>query len=61
MRLRGAVALEYVLVMALVAMAMIGAFKLWGKAVRNATEESGVAAEGGYDASSGIGGALEAP
>lgn len=58
---RGAIALEYILIMALVAIALMGAFRHYGKKVRAATEETGVAAEGGYDEGRGTGGALEAP
>jgi len=58
---RGAVALEYILIVALVAIAMIGAFRAWGDKTRENVENVGVHAEGGYDAETGYGGALQPP
>lgn len=59
--IRGAVALEYILITALVAMALIGAFRMWGKRVAIAVGETSRSPVGGYDPKTGIGGALKSP
>ena len=43
---RGAVALEYILLMALVAMALIAVFKAWGKATSDAVANVAVNSSG---------------
>lgn len=60
-RARGAVALEYILITAIVAIALIAAFKFWGRRISAAVRTTSGTPVGGYSSSTGVGGALSAP